>query len=54
MRGHGWSSGPPSRARNVDSVGPTNVLGDLPGKKSQLDLKLFGVGVPAMDCTLIT
>ena len=32
----------------VDGAGPTNMSGDLPGKKSQLDLRPFGVGVPAV------
>jgi len=32
----------------VDGAGPTNMIGDLPGKKSQLDLKPFGVGVPVV------
>ena len=45
MRGHNLSSGPPSSTRNVDGVVPANMSGDLPGKKSQLDLRLFGVGV---------
>ena len=47
MRGHFLSSGTPSSARNVDGARPANMLEDLPGKKSQLDLKPFGVGVPA-------
>ncbi len=47
MRGHSLSSGPPSTI-NVDGAGPANMLGDLAGKKSQLDLKPFGVGVPAV------
>jgi len=40
------SSSPPSSTRNVDVVGLANMSGDLFGKKSQLDLKPFGVGVP--------
>jgi len=36
----------------VDSAGPANMLGDLLGKKSQLDLKLFGVGVPTVGSTV--
>jgi len=28
----------------VDDARPTNMLGDLPSKKSQLDLRPFGVG----------
>ena len=39
------SSSPPSSTKNVDGVRPANMLVDLPGKKSQLDLKLFSVGV---------
>jgi len=49
MRGHNFSSGSPSSTRNVDGVGPTNISGDIPGKKSELDLRPFGVGVPAAD-----
>ena len=30
----------------VDSVGPANMSRVLPSKKSQLDLRPFGVGVP--------
>lgn len=30
----------------IDGVGPTNMSGDLPSKNSQLELKLFGLGVP--------
>jgi len=48
MRGHNLSSGPPSSARNVEGTGPTNMLGDLPSKKSQLDLRSFGLGVLAV------
>lgn len=33
---------------SVDGVGPANMSGDLPSKKSQLDDRLFGVGVPAI------
>jgi len=36
----------------VDSVAPTNMLGDLLSKKSQLDLRLFGGGVLAVGCTV--
>ena len=32
----------------VDGVGPTNIKGDILGNKSQLDLRPFGVGAPAM------
>ena len=46
------SSSPPSSAKNVDGAGPTNMLGDLLGKKSQLYLKPFGVGVLAVGCML--
>ena len=35
-------------ARNVDGARPTNMTGDLLGKKSQLDLRPFGVGVPTV------
>ena len=52
MRGNNLSFGLPSNTRNVDGVRPTNMPGDLPGKKSQLDLKLFGVGVPAVGHTV--
>jgi len=45
MRGHNLSSGTPYSAKNIDNVGPANMSGDLPDKKSQLDLKPFGVGV---------
>jgi len=45
MRADNLSSGTPSSTRNVDGAGPTNMLEDLPSKKSQLDLKSFGVGV---------
>ena len=45
MRGHNLSSSPPSSARNVDGAGVANMSGDLLGKKSQLDLRPFGVGV---------
>jgi len=45
-------SSPPSSARNVDGARPTNMLGDLPDKKSQLDLKPFGVGVLAVSSTV--
>jgi len=48
MRGHNLSFEPPSSARNFDGAGPTNMSGDLSGKKSQLDLILFGVGVLAV------
>ena len=50
MRGHNLSSSPPFSAKNVDGAGPTNMSEDLPSKKSQLDLRLFGVGVPAVGC----
>ena len=43
--GHILSSGPPSSAKNMDDVGPANMSRDLPYKKSQLDLRPFGVGV---------
>ena len=33
---------------SVNGAGPTNMSGDIPGKKSQLDLRLFGVGVPTV------
>lgn len=42
------SSSPPSRTKNVDYARPTNMLGDFLSKKSQLDLKLFGVDVLAV------
>ena len=32
----------------VDSAGPASMSGDLPSKKSQLDLIRFGVGVLAV------
>ena len=48
MRGHNLSSDPPSSTINVDIVGPANMSGDLLGKKSQLELRPFGVGVPTM------
>ena len=35
----------------VDNVGTANMLGDIPDKKSQLDLKPFGEGVPVMSHT---
>ena len=38
---------------SIDGVGPTNMSGDLPGKKSQLDLRLFGVGVPTLGRTVM-
>ena len=50
MRGYNLSSGPPSSTINVDGARPANMSGDLPSKKSQLDLRSFGVGVPAMGC----
>jgi len=53
MRGHNLSFGPPSSTKNVDSDGPANMLGDLLGKKSQLDLIPFGVGVPTVGCTVM-
>ena len=37
----------------VDGVGPSNMSGDLPGKKSQLDLRSFSVGVPVVGCTVM-
>lgn len=37
----------------IDGARPTNMSGDLPGKKYQLDLRLFGVRVPTMGCTVI-
>lgn len=37
---------------HVDGVGPTNMSGNLPGKKSQLDLRPFGVGVPIVGRTV--
>ena len=48
MRRHNLSSSPPSRTKNVDGVGPANMSGDLPSKKSQLDVRSFGVGVPVV------
>ena len=45
MKGHNFSSGPPSSTRNFDGDGPANMSGDLPDKKSQLGLRPFGVGV---------
>jgi len=54
IRGHNLSSDPPSSARNVDGVGPTNMSMDLPSKKSQLDLRLFGVGVPIVGHTIMS
>jgi len=50
MRGNNLSFGPPYSARNFDGVGPTNMSGGLPGKKFELDLRPFGVGVPAVGC----
>jgi len=37
----------------VDGAGPTNMSGDFPDKKSQLDLRPFGVGVPAVGRTVV-
>jgi len=53
MRGNSLSSGPPSSARNFDGSRPANMSGDLPSKKSQLDLRPFGVGVPTMTHTVM-
>ena len=53
MRAHSLSSGPPSSARNVDGAGSPNMSGDLPGKKSQLDPRPFGVGSPTMGRTVM-
>ena len=35
-----------------DGVGPANMSGDLPSKKSQLDLRLFCVGVLVVGCMI--
>lgn len=48
LRGLNLSYGPPSSTRNFYGARPANMLGDLLGKKSQLDLKPFGVGVLAV------
>lgn len=37
----------------IDNIGPTNISGDLPDKKSQPDLRPFGVRVPVMGSTLV-
>ena len=42
------SFGPTSSTINVGGVGSANMSEDLPSKKSQLDLKPFGVGVPTI------
>lgn len=52
MRGHNLLSSPPSSTRNVDGAGPANMSGDLPGKKSQLELRPFGVAVLAVGRTV--
>lgn len=36
----------------VDGVGPANMSGDLLGKKSQLDVRAFDVGVPVVGRTV--
>ena len=36
----------------VDGAGPANMSGDLPSKKSHLNLRLFGLGFLAMGCTI--
>ena len=38
---------------SIDGAGPANMSRDLPYKKSQLDLKPFGVGVPTMGSTVV-
>ena len=38
---------------SVDGVVPANMSGDLPGKKSQLDLRPFGVVVPTLGRTVM-
>jgi len=48
MRGHSLSYDPPCSSRKVDGAGPANMSRDLPDKKSQLDLRPFGVGVLAV------
>ena len=48
MRGYNLSSGPSSSSINVDGAGPTNMSRDLPGKKSQVDLRPFAIGVLAV------
>jgi len=48
MRGHSLSSSPPSSVINVDGVGLANMPGDLLGKKSKLNLRLFSVGIPVV------
>ena len=45
MREHILSSGHHSSTKNVNGLGLANMSRDLPSKKSQLDRKLFGVGV---------
>jgi len=37
----------------IVGAGPANMSGNLPGKKSQLDLRPFGVGVPALSRTVL-
>ena len=37
----------------IDGARPANMSGDLPDKKSQLDLRSFGVRVPAMGRTIM-
>lgn len=38
---------------SFDGAGPTNMSGDLPGKNSQLDLRLFGVGALVVGCMVM-
>ena len=53
MRGNNFSSSPPSSTRNVDGARPANMLRDLPGNKSQVDLRPLGVGVLEVGCTIM-
>ncbi len=43
---------PLNEFRDVDYARPANMSRDLPDKKSQLDLKLFGVGFPTLGHTV--
>ena len=48
MRGHNFSFGPLSNSIKFDGARLANMSSDLPGKKYQLDLRPFGVGVPVV------
>jgi len=47
------TSGPPSSTKNVNGSRPTNMSSDIPGKKSQLDFRPFGVGVPIVGSKVV-